>query len=122
MVSAELLIAFREVESSFTTFPNHVPDLISKQSFDLTNLKDHLSDPNGRPYGRKVLYHGKDLEVVLVNWAPFNTCLPHAHGESIGFVRVLTGTIINRVFEYGPRRPVLSETQIGEVGSFVGVT
>lgn len=52
-----------------------------------------------------------------MNWAIGGVCLPHDHGESEGWVKVLCGVSTHRVFSEDRSRPVVTETQ--EIGDAV---
>lgn len=67
------------------------PELIRALKVDVTSLGELLRPPNGMPYGRQLLHHDGEMEVILMNWELSCSCLPHDHGTSEGWVKVLAG-------------------------------
>jgi cysteine dioxygenase len=58
-----------------------------------------LPEPSeGKPYNRKLLYKSEDVEMLVMNWSELE-CAPHDHGESHGWIQVLSGTSLNTVYE-----------------------
>ncbi|WP_026566821.1 cysteine dioxygenase [Bacillus sp. UNC41MFS5] len=66
----------------------------------------HLPEPSpGKPYNRKLLYRNEEVELLVMNWSQLE-CAPHDHGNSHGWIQVLSGTSINSVYEVkGDGRP-----------------
>jgi cysteine dioxygenase len=64
-------------------------------SIDATmeDVAQYLSAPEGKPYGRQLLYSNDGIEVIVMNWNPGQPCLPHDHGASAGWVQVLSGAV-----------------------------
>ena len=89
-----------------------VAEAIASNLLELERFRVYLPPPNGRPYGRRALYQTADMEVMLMNWALGGSCLPHDHGASEGWVKVLCGTSTHRVFSVDQTAPVLKETQM----------
>ncbi|WP_066255657.1 cysteine dioxygenase [Neobacillus drentensis] len=59
----------------------------------------HLPEPlKGLPYNRKLLYKNKEVELLVMNWSQLE-CAPHDHGNSHGWIQVLSGTSLNTVYE-----------------------
>lgn len=59
----------------------------------LDEVRPYLAAPAGKPYGRKLVYCHDSIEVIVMNWNPGEPCLPHDHGESEGWVQVLSGAV-----------------------------
>lgn len=58
-----------------------------------------LPEPSaGKPYNRKLLYKNNEVELLAMNWSQLE-CAPHDHGQSHGWIQVLSGTSINSVYE-----------------------
>jgi cysteine dioxygenase len=59
----------------------------------------HLPEPSkGKPYNRKLLFKNKEVELLVMNWSQLE-CAPHDHGNSHGWIQVLSGTSLNTVYE-----------------------
>jgi cysteine dioxygenase len=59
----------------------------------------HLPEPlKGLPYNRKLLYKNEEVELLMMNWSQLE-CAPHDHGNSHGWIQVLSGTSLNTVYE-----------------------
>lgn len=58
-----------------------------------------LPEPSeGKPYNRKLLYKNDKVELLVMNWSQLE-CAPHDHGNSHGWIQVISGTSINSVYE-----------------------
>ncbi|MDN3016886.1 cysteine dioxygenase family protein [Paenibacillus sp. BSR1-1] len=58
-----------------------------------------LPEPSvGKPYNRKLLYKNEEVEMLVMNWSQLE-CAPHDHGNSHGWIQVLSGTSLNSVYE-----------------------
>ncbi|MED4533200.1 cysteine dioxygenase family protein [Metabacillus fastidiosus] len=62
---------------------------------DLSNLPKPLED---KPYNRELLYKSEEVELLVMNWSELE-CAPHDHGNSHGWIQVITGTSCNSVYE-----------------------
>lgn len=59
----------------------------------------HLPEPvEGKPYNRELLYKNDEVELLVMNWSQLE-CAPHDHGNSFGWIQVLSGTSRNSVYE-----------------------
>lgn len=63
-------------------------------------------------YGRNVVLRSDRFEAIVIHLPPGTETPIHDHGSSIGCVRVVAGTLENRVFTLKPgdTEPVLSST------------
>ncbi|MCM3766037.1 cysteine dioxygenase family protein [Neobacillus niacini] len=60
---------------------------------------EHLPEPaDGKPYNRKLLYKNSEVELLVMNWSELE-CAPHDHGQSHGWIQVISGMTKNTVFE-----------------------
>jgi cysteine dioxygenase len=66
----------------------------------------NLPEPSeGKPYNRRLLYKNDEVELLVMNWSELE-CAPHDHGNSHGWIQVLSGTSLNSVYEMkGNRLP-----------------
>ncbi|MCB1052226.1 MAG: cysteine dioxygenase family protein [Acidobacteria bacterium] len=100
---------------------NFFRDLLDDSDFCPQALKAYLPDPlPTRFYDRRVLFTRCDIEAVLATWPPGVFTLPHNHGihPTFGVVKVLTGTIENRIFapDQNRIRPAgISHFQAGDI-------
>ncbi|MFC0186756.1 cysteine dioxygenase family protein [Fictibacillus aquaticus] len=67
-------------------------------NINVEDLEHILGSSEGKPYYRKLLYKNDDIEMLVMNWSQLE-CAPHDHGESHGFIQVLSGSSINTVYE-----------------------
>jgi cysteine dioxygenase len=52
----------------------------------------------GKPYNRKLLYKNDEVELLVMNWSQLE-CAPHDHGNSHGWIQVISGTSLNSIYE-----------------------
>src|SRR3954447_5820497 len=64
----------------------------------VNDLADLPEPSPGKPYNRKLLYKNEEVELLVMNWSQLE-CAPHDHGDSHGWIQVLTGTSVNSVYE-----------------------
>ncbi|MBY6035762.1 cysteine dioxygenase family protein [Fictibacillus nanhaiensis] len=64
----------------------------------LEDVEPILKSAEGKPYYRKLLYQNEDVELLVMNWSELE-CAPHDHGNSHGWIQVLTGSSLNSVYE-----------------------
>ena len=58
-------------------------------------------------YGRNVIYSSERFEVIVLNLPPFTETPIHDHGESFCCVKIIKGTVHNRIFEISSPQPTL---------------
>jgi cysteine dioxygenase len=76
-------------------------DALLRINVTLDDFK-HLPDPaDGKPYNRKLLYKNGEVELLIMNWSELE-CAPHDHGQSHGWIQVISGTSKNTVYEVTP--------------------
>ena len=73
-------------------------DALLKLDIKLTDFEDLPVPSHGKPYNRKLLYKNKEVEMLVMNWSQLE-CAPHDHGDSHGWIQVLSGTSLNSVYE-----------------------
>ena len=67
---------------------------------------------SGEPYGRTPVWRDELGEVLLVKWREDAFCAPHDHGEASGFVRLLGGRFVERLWRWRAGELVVAgETQ-----------
>ncbi|KKI89050.1 hypothetical protein WQ54_27875 [Bacillus sp. SA1-12] len=77
---------------------DELKDALLQLNMTLDDLA-HLPEPsNGKPYNRKLLYKNEEVELLVMNWSELE-CAPHDHGNSSGWIQVLSGTSCNSVYE-----------------------
>lgn len=87
----DLETLIKEVACLYPQNKRKIKETIDSYSFNLKHFVEFLEDPNGMPYGRRVLYQDAVMEVILMNWDENSECLPHDHGGSEGWVKILKG-------------------------------
>jgi cysteine dioxygenase len=75
---------------------------VRQLKLDINQVNSILSDPREKPYGRKYLFKNDNIEVIAMTWAPHASCLPHDHGESSGWVKVILGEATHKIFSSDP--------------------
>ena len=110
-IPADLRQIFQAIADRYTSDRDGVADAIASDELNLDRLKSFLRPPDNRPYGRCPLYQTDDVEVIIMNWAQGGVCLPHDHGTSEGWVKVLCGVSTHSIFSVDESVPVLTELQ-----------
>ncbi len=72
-----------------------------------------------RPYGRRVLLEGENLEIMLASWTRGVPCAPHDHGGSLGVVRVLQGRAHHKIYRVGAPGLEIVREEIAEAGQLL---
>jgi cysteine dioxygenase len=96
-----------------------------KRAFDeadisMRELEPHLGEPGVYPYGRKPLFTSDEVEVIVMNWAVGRVCAPHDHGRSFGWIRVVTGSVLNTLYTLDQDdKPVAFKSVLEPTGSFM---
>lgn len=72
-------------------------------------------------YGRNVVFRSDRFEAIVIHLPPGMETPIHDHGRSIGCIRVVGGTLENRVFTLSSQdsRPVLSSTGSHQAREYV---
>jgi cysteine dioxygenase len=72
-------------------------------------------------YGRNVVFRSDRFEAIVIHLPPGTETPIHDHGDSIGCVQVVAGTLENRVFTLNPgaTEPVLSSNGRHLPGEYV---
>jgi cysteine dioxygenase len=92
-------------------------ELIRALDVDVAALGDLLQPPQGLPYGRKLLHHDGEMEVILMNWQQRCSCLPHDHGTSEGWLKVLAGKASHVYYAKGTGVPTAVKEETLETGT-----
>ncbi|ELK46285.1 cysteine dioxygenase family protein [Halobacillus sp. ACCC02827] len=113
----ELMNLLERMKRAFSTMSSWKPEEIKQTLLNLdVSLEEvtaFLRDPAGKPYARKVLYQDDHVEVIVMNWSAL-ACAPHDHGQSAGWIQVLSGRTkqtIYRVENDSLPEPLFTETQ-----------
>ncbi|MDX8344770.1 cysteine dioxygenase family protein [Rossellomorea sp. YZS02] len=77
---------------------NEMKEVLQSLHLTLEELQPYLQSPEGKPYYRKLLYQNEAVELLVMNWSN-RECAPHDHGNSKGWIQVMTGTSVNTIFE-----------------------
>ncbi|MDQ0207272.1 cysteine dioxygenase [Alkalicoccobacillus murimartini] len=89
---AELIL--QELESPTPATLRHALVTLDTTLDDLTPF---LRSDQGKPYYRKLLFQNNEVELLMMNWSQI-ACAPHDHGQSYGWIQVISGTTINTVY------------------------
>ena len=88
------------------------PDLLGR-------LLPHRQEDATKPYGRRVLLDGANLEVMIAAWTRGVFCAPHDHGGSQGGVRVLQGRVRHRIYSVANGELQMVREEVTEKGDLV---
>jgi cysteine dioxygenase len=73
-------------------------DALLQIDMKLEDLAQLPPPSEGKPYNRKLLYKNDEVELLVMNWSQLE-CAPHDHGNSHGWIQVISGTSLNSVYE-----------------------
>lgn len=92
------------LETRFSSLSNPTPQAIKSciENLEITwyDVFPFLESPDNKPYGRRLLYQSPYIECLLMNWAPYGKCNIHNHGVSWGFVQIITGEVVNIIYNH----------------------
>lgn len=76
-----------------------------RQELDRVHWEDFLpatSDPllGDEPYTRTLLANEPKYEIILMNWKRATPCAPHDHGDSWGWVKVISGVYKHTEYQW----------------------
>jgi cysteine dioxygenase len=86
------------LDSLKTPSKAELKDALLKLDITLDDLARLPEPSGGKPYNRKLLYKNEEVELLVMNWSQLE-CAPHDHGHSHGWIKVLSGTSQNTVYE-----------------------
>jgi cysteine dioxygenase len=112
-----LFESIREIGRCYRTQRNRTAELIRALDVDVSALGELLQPPQDLPYGRKLLHHDGEMEVILMNWQQRCSCLPHDHGTSEGWFKVLTGKASHVYYAKGTGVPTAVKEETLETGT-----
>lgn len=112
-----ILDIVERLSASLSTIPRLTPQSI-KEAMDgirpcLSDTVPFLGDPGLFPYARKLLMKTPQLEVLIMHWLKRGECAPHDHGQSFGWIYLVSGQASHTVFSRpidGPPRPPTRRT------------
>ncbi len=115
----DLHALIKEVTHLYVKDKRKIAAAIESRSFELANFNEYLEDPAGMPYGRRVLYLDEVMEVILMNWDSNSECLPHNHGCSEGWVKILKGCASHCLYSNRTTAPSLANEERLSEGSVI---
>lgn len=77
---------------------SELKDALLQLDMTLDDISSLTEADEGKPYYRKLLYKNEEVELLVMNWSQLE-CAPHDHGDSQGWIQVLSGISINSVYE-----------------------
>ncbi|TSB47317.1 cysteine dioxygenase [Alkalicoccobacillus porphyridii] len=63
----------------------------------LEELLPFLHSTDKKPYYRRLLFQNEEVELLVMNWSQLS-CSPHDHGDSQGWIQVISGSTINTIY------------------------
>ncbi|HXZ00666.1 MAG TPA: cysteine dioxygenase family protein [Stellaceae bacterium] len=110
-----LLDSIRDIQRLYRQDKHQVARRIRAVDLDVVGLEKLLPPPGDFPYGRMLLYQDETMEVILMNWARNKQSLPHDHGLSEGWAKVLRGTASHVCYKTGSEPPhAVSHQEVDE--------
>lgn len=76
-----------------------VAHALAHPAFNLDTLGAYIRPPGRNPYGRSMVFQNEHIELIVMNWGSHATSLPHDHGASEGWVRVISGAVRHGLYE-----------------------
>jgi len=73
--------------------PAELRQALASLSLSMETIVEHIPQPEGLPYGRKVLFATPHVEVVLIHLPSHQESVPHNHGDSFGWEWIIEGTL-----------------------------
>lgn len=73
--------------------PDELRQALASLSLSMESIAKHIPQPEGLPYGRKVLFATPHVEVVLIHLPSNQESVPHNHGDSFGWEWIIAGTL-----------------------------
>lgn len=67
--------------------------------FNQETLGAYIRPPGRHPYGRSMVFQNEYIELIAMNWGSHATSLPHDHGTSEGWVRVISGVVRHGLYK-----------------------
>jgi len=99
----EALLSYEQIGKHLLAIPaNEVLPFLEPYLAEITHLSE--APVNGEIYGRKVLYSGPEVEVMVAWWRPQGQCFPHDHGNATGRVVLLKGSFREQKFNFNNNR------------------
>jgi ubiquinone/menaquinone biosynthesis C-methylase UbiE len=99
------------------------PELLARVAQARSRLSILASPPaDGEPYSRSILRVDDEVEIMLARWRPGNSCAPHDHGGSGGFVIPVEGTFTERRFGWEGSQLVVAEKAARPEGAPIPIT
>ncbi|UZJ76955.1 cysteine dioxygenase [Fictibacillus sp. KU28468] len=97
-------------------------DAIHKLQASVKDAGPFIRDPENKPYGRKLIYKSDHVEILVMHWASALDCSPHDHGQSYGWVQILSGSSNHTLYKLQPGgQPVPVKEQVENKGSLLNV-
>ncbi|MEW9698920.1 cysteine dioxygenase family protein [Paenibacillus sp. SI8] len=90
------------IEQTFSNLNEPTIETMKAAILTLDNLlaatPTYMTEPTFLPYGRNVVFSGKELEVIVIHIPANRATSIHNHGLSIGTAYVVEGSLINTTF------------------------
>ncbi len=113
----DLWEGIREIGDCYRVERTRTAERIRALHVDLDAIGELLQPPGDLPYGRQLLHHDGEMEVILMNWKLSCSCLPHDHGTSEGWVKVVTGSASHAYFVKGSGMPTVTKEETLNTGT-----
>ncbi|EIT86796.1 hypothetical protein A374_04459 [Fictibacillus macauensis ZFHKF-1] len=110
---------------SFTTYPTseQLRDALHDLQATKADVQPFLQAPEHYPYGRKMIYKTPWLEMLVMHWSKTIDCAPHDHGQSYGWVQLLSGQSSHTLYRVDQQgQPQAIKEKIEPTGSSLRVT
>ncbi|RJS62392.1 cysteine dioxygenase family protein [Bacillus sp. PK3_68] len=90
-------------------------------ALSLEDVSPYITEPNGLPYGRNVIFQSDVIEVLVLCFPAQSKTAIHDHGQSIGCGKVISGELTETSYklkeEEAPEK--FKEAKVAERNSFL---
>ncbi|WP_078393156.1 cysteine dioxygenase [Shouchella patagoniensis] len=73
-------------------------DAILSLDAKMKDVSPYLMQDEHKPYYRQLLFQSKEVELLVMNWSNLD-CAPHDHGNSFGWIQVVSNDCQNTVYK-----------------------
>ncbi|MGC5325225.1 cysteine dioxygenase [Brevibacillus sp. SYSU BS000544] len=91
-----------KLETHFGNLQNPTEADITKALRELKvsteEISPFITEPTNLPYGRNFIYQDRNVEIVIINLPSACCSMPHDHGNSDAYERIIDGELTHSVF------------------------
>lgn len=100
--------------------PETLKQLILSLNPSIEDAYSWLRDPEDKPYGRALIYADNDFEIIVMTWSRNLPSLPHDHGSSYGWVKILSGSVVHTLYRHSEQGvPTVAKRVVEPTGAML---